>query len=67
MTDKDLDTPVWGAAAFGAVINRSERQVRHLLRRHWLDADKLGGLYWSTPRRLLDSLKNAGHAHDRAA
>jgi hypothetical protein len=63
----NLDLPVWGAAAFGRVINRSERQVRHLLRQGWLDCDKCGGLFVSTPRRLLSSFKRYGGANARAA
>ena len=49
----NLDTPVWGAAAIGRVIGRSERQAYHLLERTLLDASKVGSLWVSTPRRLL--------------
>jgi hypothetical protein len=41
--------PVWGAEEIGKVINRTERQVFHLLHRGLLDADKVGSLWCSTP------------------
>ena len=55
MTDyhPDLDRLVWGAKDIAAVINRSTRQAYHLLERNLLDADKVGGVWCSSPRRLL--------------
>jgi hypothetical protein len=55
-----LDRPVWGAEAIGRVINRNEIETFHLLSKGLVDATKKGGRWTSTPRRLLDSLKQAG-------
>jgi hypothetical protein len=52
----DPDRPLWGAAAIGAEINRSERQAHYLLERGLLDASKIGKFWVSTPRRLRDRL-----------
>jgi hypothetical protein len=52
----DPDVPVWGAAAIGRVIGRSERQAYHLLERRLLDATKIGAQWVSTPRRLLTGI-----------
>ena len=49
----DLDTPVWGARAIGAVLNRSPDQTFRLLERKKIDAEKIGGMWVSTRRRLL--------------
>jgi hypothetical protein len=49
----DLDRPLWGCEAFAEVLNRNKRQVHHLLTQGRLDADKVGSLWVSTPRRLL--------------
>jgi hypothetical protein len=54
--DADPDLPVWGAAAIGAQINRSERQASYMLERGLLDASKIGKFWVSTPRRLRDRL-----------
>ena len=51
--DPVLDTPVWGAAAIGEVIHRTERQTYHLLEAGHLDADKIGKCWRSSIRRLL--------------
>jgi hypothetical protein len=51
--DEVFDTPVWGADAIGAAINRSRRQTFHLLENELIDADKIGGRWCSTRRRLL--------------
>ncbi len=61
-----LDRPIWSAEAFGLVIQRTEAQVFHLLERGLLDADKVGGRWTSTPRRLLKSLARAAE-RDTAA
>jgi hypothetical protein len=55
MTDynPDLDGLVWGAAAIAKIVNRNVRQTFHLLEQGHLDADKVGGLWSSSPRRLL--------------
>jgi hypothetical protein len=49
----DLDRPIWGASAIARVIDRSEAQAFYLLKNGHLDADKVGGQWTSTPRRLL--------------
>jgi hypothetical protein len=59
-SSEGLDTPVWGAAAIGRVIGRSERQAYHLLERRLLDASKVGALWVSTPRRLLRGIAERG-------
>jgi hypothetical protein len=55
MTDyhPDLDRPVWGAEAIASVINRNKRQTFYLLEQGHLDADKVGGTWRSSTRRLL--------------
>jgi hypothetical protein len=52
-SQNDLDRPVWGVAAIGAVVGLPERQTHYQLSAGRLDADKLGGRWVSTPRRLL--------------
>jgi hypothetical protein len=49
----DLDRPVWGAEAFGQIINRDVTHVFYMLNNGLLDADKIGRRWVSTPRRLL--------------
>lgn len=51
------DRPVWGAEAIGRVIDRTEGQAFHILNARLVDADKVGGRWVSTPRRLLNSLR----------
>jgi hypothetical protein len=65
----DLDQPIWGAEAIGAAIGRTESQAFHLLNRDLLDADKVGGRWVSTPRRLRASLRASASAarEDNAA
>ena len=57
--DPMLDTPVWGAQAIGAVINRSKRQTFYVLEQGLIDADKVGNRWCSTPRRLLKAQRAA--------
>ncbi len=52
----DLDRPVWGARAIGAVANRNPRQTWYLLETGKVDATKVGATWTSTPRRILRSL-----------
>jgi len=54
--DGDLDTPLWGAKPMAPVINKTERETRHLIKHGLLDVTKKGALYVSTKRRLLKSL-----------
>jgi hypothetical protein len=51
-----LDRPVWGAEAIGAVVGKTEAEAFHLLGTKVLDADKAGGRWVSTPRRVLKSI-----------
>jgi hypothetical protein len=51
-----LDTPIWGAAAIGRVINRSQRAVFHLLESGLLPAEKVGAIWVSTPRKLRKAI-----------
>lgn len=53
---QNLDTPIWGARAIGAVLNLTERQAWHQLEKRKLDAKKVGKTWVSTPRRLLASI-----------
>lgn len=50
---------VWGAAAIGAVINRTPKQTFHLLESKQLPARKSGGK-WVASRRLLREHFEAG-------
>lgn len=57
-----LDRPLWGAAQIARVVNLVDKDGRlrtraafHLLKNRRLDADKIGGIWTSTPRRLLRS------------
>ena len=50
--DPELDAPVWGAKEIAAVIKRTERATYHLLEQGHLDADKIGGSWRSSRRRL---------------
>lgn len=55
----DLDL-IWGAAAIGQAINRSPRQVFHLLENGQIPpASKLGG-QWVVSRRLLRQIFEPG-------
>lgn len=66
LSDDTFDRPIWGAAAIGEIIGRSQRQAFHLLESGHLDADKLGNQWVSTPRRLLARIRgNAERAVDR--
>jgi hypothetical protein len=55
LTTSDNDTtPIWGAAAIGAVIGRTERQAYHLLESHALKgAKKIRGTWSAVPSVLL--------------
>jgi len=53
INSQNLDTPIWGARAIGAVLNLTERQAFHKLEKRQLAAEKIGKIWVSTPRRLL--------------
>jgi hypothetical protein len=48
----DDNSPIWGAAAIGRVINRSARATFHLLEGGHLPATKISGRWVSTPAAL---------------
>jgi hypothetical protein len=52
----ELDRVVWGAAARGEVIDRTERQVFHMIRVKLLRTKKVGKLHTSTVRHLLEDV-----------
>ena len=49
----EWDRFIYGAKSIGEVVNLTERQAFHALEKKLLDADKFGGRYRSTKRRLL--------------
>ena len=48
----DLDKPIYGAKAIGEARKLTERQAFWALENGYLDADKMGRKWTSTPRRL---------------
>jgi hypothetical protein len=54
VTGEELDRPLWGAEAIAREINRAPRATYHLLENGHLDADRVGGRWVSTPRRLRE-------------
>lgn len=58
------DRPIYGAAAIGRVIGLNPRQAYHALENGYLAtvADKFGGRWRSTPRRLLANGSKAENA-----
>ncbi len=59
MTDLELDTPIWGAEAIGRLAGVFKpdgtvdiRRTFYLLEADYLDADKVGRRWTSTPRRI---------------
>jgi hypothetical protein len=55
-TDDDLDRPLWTVKVMAPVVNRTERETRHLIKTQQLDVTRKGTRYVSTARRLLASL-----------
>jgi hypothetical protein len=60
----DLDRPIYGARAIGAVANLLDEKgevdiqaVYYALQMGYIDADKFGRRYRSTPRRILNSTR----------
>jgi len=51
-----MDKPVWGAEAIGRVAEMTAAQAFHALAAGLIDADKVGGRWVSTPRRVLRSI-----------
>jgi hypothetical protein len=58
--DKYWDEPVYGAASIAEILNlRDENgepdltRTYHVLSSGYVDADKMGRIWWSTRRRLL--------------
>ena len=50
--DDDLDKLLWGCAAIGEAIGRTERQTYHLIITDQIPAKKIGKVWVSTLRRL---------------
>lgn len=62
-----LDRPVYGAEEIAGVLNLrdnrgnpSVRKAYHVLEKKYVDADKIGARWTSTPRRLLKIPRNGG-------
>jgi hypothetical protein len=55
----DLDRPLWGAAAIGEEIDKTESQTFHLLEAGHLPATKVGRQWVSTKRRLRQRIAGA--------
>ena len=58
----ELDRLVWGAKDIAAVIGRSTRQTNYLLEQGYIDAEKCGGMWRSSVRRLLFGGKKQAEA-----
>lgn len=54
------DEILWGCAAIAKAANRSHRQTYYLLENNRLPADKIGGQWTSTRRRLRNFFSGAG-------
>jgi hypothetical protein len=50
--DPELDKPLWGVPAIAGELHLTMRQAYHALERGYLPANKVGGRWVSTPRRL---------------
>jgi hypothetical protein len=57
--DEALDRPLWGAAAIGAEIHRTEKQTFHMLQAGTIPGQKIGRLWVSTKRQLRARLAGA--------
>jgi hypothetical protein len=51
--EPDLDRPIWGNVEIAKFLNMSTKRCEHLLGARKIDADKFGGRWVSTPRRLM--------------
>jgi hypothetical protein len=60
--DACLDEPLWGAKTIGECrfVQLNEDAAGYLVRKGWLDADRVGRLWRSTPRRLRDQAAGRG-------
>ena len=52
----DLDKPVWGVPEIAEIINRSTTKTYYLLEKGYVPARKIGKLWTSTPRELLNAV-----------
>jgi hypothetical protein len=52
----ELDKPVWGVGPIAEIVNRSPTKVYYLLEKGHLPARKIGKLWTSTPRELLNAV-----------
>ena len=57
-----LDEPLYGAKAIGECrfVQLNEDAASYLLRKGQLDADRIGRIWRTTPRRLRDQLAGKG-------
>jgi hypothetical protein len=55
-----MDRWVYGIPAIAKIIDRTDGQAYYLAEKGYIDVDKVGGRYRSTPRRLLAPAKAAG-------
>jgi len=63
----DLDRPIRGAKRIGEILGLPPRQVYYGLEKGLYDADKLGRLWVTTPRRLLNQFAGRKPAEASAA
>jgi hypothetical protein len=61
----ELDRPLWGADAIGEIIGKTKGQTFPLLNKGLLDADKVGGTWVSTARRLLNQFAGRRAAQEK--
>jgi len=53
----DLDKPIWGVEAIAAAANLTVRQAYHALESGYLPGSKAGRKWFTTPRRLLATVR----------
>jgi len=53
MLSSDIETPIWGAAAIGRIIGRSERTVFHMLETGLLPARRVGRRWVASREKLI--------------
>jgi hypothetical protein len=55
-----MDQWVYGISAIAKIINRKPGQAYYLAAKQFIDVERVGGRWRSTPRRLLAPSKPAG-------
>src|SRR5262249_2423910 len=53
----ELDKPIWGVEAIAAAANLTVRQAYHALESGYLPGSKAGRKWFTTPRRLLATVR----------